>query len=236
MSSYKHYVIQQSDASMQSIAQKLYQDMSKWRMLVHLNDLQYPYLVKTPEEKLNNPEHLLTWGDMLLLPNDNDVISQANANKIVESNTAHYQPVYYDTTLGMDLKLNISTDAPESEQFGVLESNGHSFERVIGVDNLKQSLINRILTRRGTLLMHPRYGSQLPNLLGKPMNKQLLADAARELNRVILTDPRVKKVKITKELLTYDQIYLDATITPIDYDTAFDLYLYRSQQGAISIR
>ena len=236
VSSYKHYVIQKTDASMQSIAQKLYGDIEKWRMLVNLNHLKYPYLVDSPQEKLNDPEHLLTWGDMLLLPNDQDVLTQANRNKIVGSNTAQYQPDYYDTTMGMDLKLNISTDVPASDRVGVLESDNYQFKRVVGAENLKQSLLLRILTRRGTLLMHPNYGSQLPNMLGQNMSDHLLADASLELRRTILTDPRVRKVTVTKERMAYNEIYLDATVTPIDSDTLFDIYIYRNQNGLISIR
>ena len=236
LSSYKHYVIQQTDNSIQSIAQKLYGDVGKWRMLVNLNHLEYPYLVKTPQQKLNNPEHLLVYGDRMLLPNDEQTLQQASKNKVIESNTSHYQPAYYDNTLGMDLQLDISTDVPLSEQLGVLRADGHTFKRVVGIQNLKQSLILRILTRRGTLLLHPNYGSQLPAMLGKPMNARRLADAAYELERVITTDTRVASVKITKKLLTYDQIFLDALVKPIGEDTAFDIYLYKTQTGQVSIR
>lgn len=221
---------------MQSIAQKLYGDMSKWRMLVNLNHLEYPYLVEAPEQKLNNPEHLLTWGDELLLPNNENDLQRASENKIIESDTPHYQPSYYDNILGMDLYLDISTDVPLSEQLGVLEADGHTFKRVTGVENLKQSLILRILTRRGTLLLHPNYGSQLPKMLGKPMNAARLADAANELERVITTDTRVDQVKVTKTLLTYDQIFLDALVAPIGGERAFDIYLYKTQTGQVSIR
>lgn len=221
---------------MQSIAQKLYGDISKWRMLVNLNHLEYPYLVETPEQKLNNPEHLLTWGDELLLPNNENDLQRASENKIIESDTPHYQPSYYDNILGMDLYLDISTDVPLSEQLGVLEADGHTFKRVTGVENLKQSLILRILTRRGTLLLHPNYGSQLSKMLGKPMNAARLADAANELERVITTDTRVDQVKVTKTLLTYDQIFLDALVAPIGEERAFDIYLYKTQTGQVSIR
>ena len=162
----------------------------------------------------------------MLLPNDEQTLQQASKNKVIESNTSHYQPAYYDNTLGMDLQLDISTDVPLSEQLGVLRADGHTFKRVVGIQNLKQSLILRILTRRGTLLLHPNYGSQLPAMLGKPMNARRLADAAYELERV----------KITKKLLTYDQIFLDALVKPIGEDTAFDIYLYKTQTGQVSIR
>lgn len=235
MSSYKHYVIKQGD-TLQTIAQKLYSDIGEWRMLVNLNHLHYPYIVSTPQRKMNDPEHLLTYGDKLLLPNDGRTYEEANQNKIIQSNTPYYQPDYYDTTLGMDIQLNISTDVPLTDQLGVLEANQSDLHTVTGVENLKQSLINRILTRRGTLLFHPNYGSQLLNMLGRPMNRALLTDAAHELSRTITTDTRVAKCTVDKSLLTYDDIFLNALVTPINYDTAFNIYLYRSKNGQFSIR
>lgn len=236
MSSYKHYVIQDTDKSIESIAFKIYKDMEKWRTLVNLNNLEYPYLVDSPQQKLNNPEHLVTYGDLLLLPNDVNVVEQADKNKIIESNTPHYAPHYYDTTLGMDLNLNVGTDVPLSDRVGILEPHGGDLKRVTGLENLKQSLILRILTRKGTLLMHPNYGSWLTDMLGKPMNNHMLQDAAWELQRTITSDTRVQACVVTKARLSYDEIFLDAEVTPIGYDKAFDLYLYRSSNGEISFR
>ena len=81
MSSYKHYIIKQGD-TLQSIAQTLYSDIGEWRMLVNLNHLHYPYIVKTAQQKMNDPEHLLTYGDKLLLPND-DVQLKVSGNYAV---------------------------------------------------------------------------------------------------------------------------------------------------------
>lgn len=235
MSAYKHYVISQGE-TLQTIAQKLYHDVSQWRMLANINHLQFPYIVKTPQLKKNNPEHLLTRGDMLLLPGDMRTYQTAEQAKIEESNTPYYQPSYYDTVLGTDIELNIGTDVPLPEQLGVIEGNGFDLERVTGAENLKQSLINRILTRRGTLLFHPEYGSQLPNMLGKPVNQARLADAANELSRTITTDGRVSKCKVTHASLNGGDIFLTAEVLPISYATSFYIYLYRSKKGLVSIR
>lgn len=235
MSAYKHYVIQEGD-TIQTIAFKLYQDMEQWHTLVNLNHLEYPYIVDTPQEKMGNPEHLLTRGDRMLLPNDQDTWQRASENKIIESNTAHYQPVYYDTVLGMDLALNVNTDGHMDEAFGILDSDGHQPNTVVGIQNLKQSLILRILTRKGTLLFHPEYGSLLPDMLGKQMNRQLLMDAKNELRRTLTSDPRVKNATVTSAKMSYTSMFLTADITPIGSDKIFNLYLYQSENGEISIR
>lgn len=235
MSIYRHYTIKQ-DENIRQIAYKLYRDMDKWKMLVNLNNLRYPYIVKSFQEKANDPAHLLTYGDDLLLPNDEGQEQRAEENKIKDSNTKHYAPKYYDMVMGTDIKLDISTDTPLPDQTGILVADGRDLQTVSGLENLKQSLINRILTPYGTLYMHPRYGSHLPEILGKSMNQQLLSDAVVELKRTLTTDERVQQVKVKKNVLTYDTIYLVATITPITYNDAFNIYLYRSEQGDFSIR
>lgn len=235
MSIYRHYTIKQ-DENIRQIAYKLYRDMDKWKMLVNLNNLRYPYIVKSFHEKANDPAHLLTYGDDLLLPNDEEQEQRAEENKIKDSNTKHYAPDYYDMVMGTDIKLDISTDTPLPDQTGVLVASGRDLITVSGLQNLKQSLINRILTPYGTLYMHPTYGSHLPEILGKPMNQQLLSDTVVELKRTLTTDERVQQVKVKKNMLTYDTIYLVATVTPIAYNDAFNIYLYRSEQGDFSIR
>lgn len=210
--------------------------MDKWKMLVNLNNLRYPYIVKSFHEKANDPAHLLTYGDDLLLPNDEEQEQRAEENKIKDSNTRHYAPDYYDMVMGTDIKLDISTDTPLPDQTEILVADGRDLQTVSGLENLKQSLINRILTPYGTLYMHPRYGSHLPEILGKSMNQQLLSDAVVELKRTLTTDERVQQVKVKKNMLTYDTIYLVVTITPIAYNDAFNIYLYRSEQGDFSIR
>lgn len=232
---YKHYTIKDKE-TIRQIAFKLYRDQSRWQMLVNLNDLHYPYIVNTPDEKLQDPNHLLCRGDDLLLPNNEEDARLADDGLLKESNTKYYQPDYYDTVLGQDIKLDISTDVPLPDRTGVLVSQGRDFETVVGIDNLKQSLIMRILTRYGTLYYHPHYGSHLPDMLGKPMNAKRLSDAVVELSRTITTDERVAKVEVDKNLLSYDQIFMRAKVTPVDYNTAFNIYIYKSESGEVSVR
>ena len=232
---YKHYVIKQND-TIQSIAFKLYQDMDKWYALVKLNDLRYPYIVNSPEKVLANPEHLKCWGDRLLLPNNTNDVVRANRAKLKEKNTNYYRNQHYDAVLGNDLKLNLHTDVTLDEQRGVLVSNGSDLDTADGIDNLKQSIIMRILTRKGTLYRHPNYGSTLSDMLGKPISSSLLHDITTEVQRVISTDTRVQSAEVTESRLSYNSVFINVSITPIGYDSAFDLYIYRSENGDLSLR
>lgn len=235
MTVYKHYVIKKGD-TIQGIAYKLYQDMSQWRTLVELNNLKYPYIVDSPEKVLDNPEHLKCWGDRLLLPNNTNDVVKANRAKLKEKNTNYYRNQHYDAVLGNDIKLNLHTDVTLDEQRGVLVSNGRDLDTADGIDNLKQSLIMRILTRKGTLYRHPNYGSTLPDMIGKPISSTLLHDITTEVQRVISTDTRVQSAEVTESRLSYNSIFINVSITPIGYDSAFDLYIYRSENGDLSLR
>lgn len=232
---YKHYVIKQND-TIQGIAFKLYQDIDKWYDLVKLNDLRYPYIVDSPEKVLDNPEHLKCWGDRLLLPNNINDVVKAKRAKLKEKNTNYYRNQHYDAVLGNDIKLNLHTDVTLDEQRGVLVSNGRDLDTADGIDNLKQSLIMRILTRKGTLYRHPNYGSTLPDMIGKPISSTLLHDITTEVQRVISTDTRVQSAEVTESRLSYNSIFINVSITPIGYDSAFDLYIYRSENGDLSLR
>lgn len=235
MTVYKHYVIKKGD-TLQGIAYKLYQDMSQWRTLVELNSLKYPYIVDSPEKTLKDPEHLKCWGDRLLLPNNTNDVVKANRAKLKEKNTSYYRNQHYDAVLGNDIKLNLHSDVTLDEQRGVLVSNGRDLDTADGIDNLKQSLIMRILTRKGTLYRHPNYGSTLPDMIGKPISSTLLHDITTEVQRVVSTDTRVQSAEATESRLSYNSIFINVSITPIGYDSAFDLYIYRSENGDLSLR
>ena len=53
MSIYCKHVISQGE-TLQEIAHYELGDMSKWTDIRDINDLEYPYIVETPEEKLKN--------------------------------------------------------------------------------------------------------------------------------------------------------------------------------------
>lgn len=235
MTIYKHYTIKQND-TIQGIAFKLYRDMSQWRTLVELNNLKYPYIVDSPEKVLKDPEHLKCWGDRLLLPNNTNDVVRANRAKLKDTNTSYYRNQHYDAVLGNDIKLDLRTDVTLDEQRGVLVSNGRDLDTVDGIYNLKQSLIMRMLTRKGTLYRHPNYGSTLPDMLGKPLSSTLLHDIVTEVQRVISTDTRVQSAEVTNSRINYNSVFISVSVTPIGYDSAFDLYIYRSENGDLSLR
>lgn len=91
MSSFGTYVVQQGD-SIEGIAQRLLRDRSRWRDLVALNRLRYPFLSDDPADQLGRP--LLTTslsvpfhGGLVLQLVDYDQGAYASGNYVLLSGT-----------------------------------------------------------------------------------------------------------------------------------------------------
>lgn len=90
-----------------------------------------------------------------------------------------------------DLKVEIG---PEGEADIVW--SGPELETVRGTDNLAQALTLRLLTHRGELeaLGHPRYGSQVKELVGEPLDRENLDLLSRFVRKALEAEPRVEAV------------------------------------------
>lgn len=226
----KTYTIK-ADETLQSIAFKLLGDTSYWRTLVSLNNLQYPYIVATNKERLQNPEHLKTIGDTLILPTTNTI------ETAVEGNLGSYDKQnIYDMVMGEDLAIKFDTDRDLDEAVGeVYATNSGDIATVNGLANLKQSLIMRLLTRKGTLLNHADYGSRLSYYLGQSIDDKTLQLITTEVLRTITTDTRVAKASIPVAKIETDGVFIQAEIEPINFDTALNLFIYRANTGQVSL-
>lgn len=92
---------------------------------------------------------------------------------------------------GTDLKLVFRRSGDVD-----LSVAGRDIETVSGADNLAQALMMRILVDRGDLgpLGHPRYGSEVSTLIGKPLDRENLELLRRFVKVALLRDPRVESV------------------------------------------
>jgi len=233
VSIYRKYLIKQGD-TIQNIAFIMLNDIDRWEDIVTLNDLEYPYIVQTNAERMENPEHLRTLGDEVLIPNDGATLEEIEKRNLTLSNKGRIANNYYDMTMGMDMYLDVSK-GDRREFIGQLVGNNRDVATVTGINNLRQSLVLRLLTRYGTLYRHPNYGSRIPNYIGKPIESNTLQDITTEAKRTITTDERVKTVKIAQAVADRDTIYMEFYITPLNEDEAFTLFLYRAEDGDIHI-
>lgn len=226
---FKKYAIDFGD-TVKSIAHFKLGDEKRWREIVKLNNLKYPYIVDNDDEKLKNPEHLVTIGDVISLPIKNDI------SKLAEQPLNNYSKHnIYDMSIGMDLKVSF-----DEENDGIVDTrnkytNHADFDKVSGIDNLIQSLLLRLLTIRGSLLHHPNYGSNLLLFLGKTITGETIQLMDLEITRTLTSDSRVAKASVTHAIIEGNGALFDISVTPIGYDESVSIYIKKAIDGTISI-
>ena len=191
---FKKHVVQHEE-TMQAIAQRYYGDVSYWIDLVEHNNLKYPYIVETNEEKMQDPERLASTGDTIIIPIESD-LTDVSAKEI----NSRDKDVLVELALGRD--LNITSDEKYFNEHGTSDNilafstdgNG-DLDTVKGIDNMKQQLQARLLTPRGSLMLHPNYGSDLHNLFGLNIPEQATL-IEMEVLRTLTSDNRVKSANL----------------------------------------
>ena len=191
---FKKHVVQYEE-TMQAIAQRYYGDVSYWIDLVEHNNLKYPYIVETDEEKMQDPERLASTGDTIIIPIESD-LTDVSAKEI----NSRDKDVLVELALGRD--LNITSDEKYFNEHGTSDNilafstdgNG-DLDTVKGIDNMKQQLQARLLTPRGSLMLHPNYGSDLHNLFGLNIPEQATL-IEMEVLRTLTSDNRVKSANL----------------------------------------
>ena len=89
--------------------------------------------------------------------------------------------------LGRDIALTSSGDV----RIGVKDD----FALIMWEDNLKQAIINRLRTGKGELILHPDYGSHLPELLGTVPTEETLLLAKAYVKEALLQEPRISEIR-----------------------------------------
>lgn len=191
---FKKHVVQHEE-TMQAIAQRYYGDVSYWIDLVEHNNLKYPYIVETDEEKMQDPERLASTGDTIIIPIESD-LTDVSAKEI----NSRDKDVLVELALGRD--LNITADEKYFNEHGTSDNilafstNGNGdLDTVKGIDNMKQQLQARLLTPKGSLMLHPNYGSDLHNLFGLNIPEQATL-IEMEVLRTLTADNRVKSANL----------------------------------------
>jgi phage baseplate assembly protein W len=108
-------------------------------------------------------------------------------------------------------------------------------ERLAALDNLKQALLLRFLTRVGELapLGHPTYGSRLFDLIGDLNNESNRNLAKLYVIQTLSAEPRVKQIRsvtVTPDKSERTQINIDVSLLTIDQDNPLNLVFSFSLQ------
>ena len=233
MSIYNKYPIHQGD-TLQKIAFYKLGDMSKWTDIRDINNLEYPYIVNTPEEKLKNINHLLSVGDYIYLPEYQRDVNKETINNLQVNSYDKEQ--MYDTVLGRDLGVSVDFNCLSNDSNAILYSdNNTDLATKVGADNVYQSLIMRIFTRKGALLLHPNYGGNFVDYIGKPLTPTNIKLAESELSRIITTDSRISDCTVNSEQLSSNSVSFVADIKLKDENKLISLYISIMDDGKVIV-
>jgi len=235
LTKFLQHIVRDGD-TLQGIAQQQLGDMNEWTTLAQFNDLRYPYIVDTIEEKMQNPDHLVTIGDVLLVKVAND--EQSNLIQQLKRTTEYDQEELYALALGKDLdilptKRTLTSVGRDFETFEMKGNNRGGIATVRGIENLKQSLFIRLSTPRGSYVGHPRYGSDVHTYVGMKATEENAALIDLEIERTIRTDTRVTACSLISRTISGGTYTAAFSISTITLEQAFEFVVSARQNGPI---
>lgn len=186
MAKYSSYSVQQHD-DIRGLAHKLLGDQARWRELVELNKLEYPFISNTEV----TGKRVLTIGNTLIYP----------GRPVATLTTEFLESTQY----GRDLKL----------EKGYLVVQGHSLAVITGIENLKVSLERRIATKKGGLPAHRNtYGNGAFQYIGEVADEINEAFVKLELDKIPLQDSRIESVETSESRFDVDALTYEAVTFP----------------------
>lgn len=234
MARYRKYSIGHGD-TIQGIAQSQAGSVDFWHKIVKYNKLEYPYIVDSPDIKVKNPEGWVTIGDSIVIPIEVDLLD-TDANTLNKRD----QELVLSLALGRDLSMSSDEDyirnrGSHDEIFSLSAGSKGDVATVQGVENLKQALLARLLTPLGSLLLHPRYGSTIHDLIGKKNtidNMRILED---EIVKTLKKDSRVESVYAESSYINEDTYHGEFTVYLHSLQEYFSFVIEGDNRGQIVI-
>lgn len=183
-----------------------------WTEIVTLNGLNYPYVVTDLyDTEFTYQNDVAKIGTKLLIPNNLTVpVKSIGSSKEIEKYAYGSDLDLYTTERSVFGNTNL-----ESE--GQLTDDGEGDVLLVqGLDNLSQQLITRLGTEKGSLLLHPEYGSNLLSYVGKKILKEQLIDIKLEVQECLLSDFRVQSVGKIDVWFKDTSTRVEAEVYPIE--------------------
>lgn len=234
MARFINHIISQGD-TIQAIAQRYLGDMSLWTEIAEFNDLKYPYIVDTVNEKMQNPDHLATIGDTLLIRVSQDTQAELIAN--LKRKTEYDQEEIYGLALGKDLDIMPSSEDKvfDPEILGMKGDPKGAIATVKGLDNLKQALFIRLITPLGSYIGHPEFGSEVHKYIGMKNTEETATLLNLEIERTIRKDSRVNNVVYNNHVISGNTYAASFTVHTLDLDEAFEFVIAAQEEGIVML-
>ena len=191
-----------------------------WTEIVSINGLVYPYI---DTDLFYNEHELLDSvakvGSALAIPTEGLQIPNKtnNSSKEIEK-----------YAFGCDLDLYSIEQAEHKAvnleiQGQLCDNKEGDLKLAEGIDNLKQQLITRLGTPKGALLLHPEYGSNLLDYIGKRTTEEMLTEVSLEVQECLLSDFRVQGVESVQVVFRDHGVRVECTVHPIQPYSSFPL-------------
>lgn len=160
-----------------------------WTQIAVVNGLGYPYINTEPEGPDNHvPENVAGVGRTLLIPTGSLLFP-------VKVNDGRLDVEKYIMGADLDIYTYMETEhhiIRIGESGELLADGSGDLLLAEGLRNLRQQLVTRLGTPKGTLLLHPDYGSDILRFIGRTVTRELLIDVKLCVQECFLKDSRVK--------------------------------------------
>ncbi|SDY39531.1 hypothetical protein [Nitrosomonas sp. Nm58] len=174
--------------TIQAIAFRELGDANRWPDLVALNELRPPFITSDPD---------------LVVPG---VLLAGNPIKVLAPSPFVPATRSPDDAFLRDVALNNK----------LLEATeGGDFAMASGVPNLRQALNHAMITEKGNLPFHPRYGSMIPRIIGEVSSPVSAIMAAEYAKSVVAADERISRVIQSKAEAVGDKIRVEVNAETI---------------------
>lgn len=185
-----------------------------WEHIAIVNALSYPYICTEPnlddDDKL--PSDVATIGTVLVIPTGAfgmPIEVTGSADDIAKAMLGTDLDIYgYDES-----ENNVIRIGDDGELYDIGRGDLYLAE---GIRNVRQQLITRLATPKGTLLLHPEYGSDILKYVGKRQSHELIFMIEMCVREAILLDARVAGVHEVNITVSDSSILLDCIIELID--------------------
>lgn len=204
-----------------------------WTQIAMVNGLVYPYINTEPESGDNYiPEGVATIGRSLMIP-EGRLIFPVRVNDGVMDVERYI--------LGADLDIYSYVESDHNvirigETGELLDNMKGDLLLAEGVRNLRQQLVTRLGVPKGTLLLHPEYGSDILQYIGKPITPELLINVKLCIQECLLRDSRVEGLTGLKASSDGTKIHAQCIVHAVEPFGSFRLETEVSEAGAAVVQ
>lgn len=175
------YVVRQGD-TLHTISASFVGTVELTNTIAIVNDLDYPFIDTDMDTVYPSDHKVARLGDTLLIPLEitgSDVIDDISEND----------------SYGIDLLLTTNKVELSMIHIGEFKESQGDLRVTQGRDTLIQDLTHRLMTERGTLVLHPDYGSDLLKMIGEKSYIGWEQKVTIEIMKTMLSDPRVDNIQ-----------------------------------------